>query len=69
MESSDAWMTRKQNFLYSGVAVVRELACFTGGKMNNAHCTVCCVYTLAPSTARSERVNAKILWINVDVKL
>lgn len=37
--------------------------------MNNAHCAVCRVDALAASTPRSECVDAKILWINVDIKL
>lgn len=37
--------------------------------MNDAHCAVCRVHTLSSSSARSERVDAKILWIDVDVKL
>lgn len=45
------------------------LGCFTGGQMNDAHCAVCRVHTLSSSTSRSERVDAKILWIDVDVKL
>lgn len=44
-------------------------ACFTGGKMDNANCAVSCVDTLAPGTSRSERVDAKILRIEVDVQL
>lgn len=43
--------------------------CFTRGKMNDAHCAVCCVDTLAPSTSRSECVNVEVLWIDVDIKL
>jgi len=45
------------------------LACFTGGKMNDAHCAVGRVDALAPGPSRSERVDAEILWIDVDVKL
>lgn len=45
------------------------LGTFTSGKMNNAHCTVCCVDTLSTGTSRSERVDAKLLWVNTDIKL
>lgn len=67
MKTADVDVTRTQNFLWSSFRTV--LACFTGGKMNDAHCTVCCVDTLSASASRSERVDAKILWINVDVQL
>lgn len=45
------------------------LLTFTSGEMDDAHCAVCCVDTLAPGTSRSECVDAKVLRINVDVKL
>lgn len=54
----------KPELFVSGV-----LGCFTSGKMNDAHCAVCCVHTLTSSTSRSECIDAKILWIDVDIKL
>lgn len=41
----------------------------TGGEMNNAHRAVCCVHALSAGASGSERVNAEILWIDVDVHL
>lgn len=59
--AADVFMTWKQ--------LQNQPSSVTGGKMNNAHCAVCCVHTLSAGASGSERVDAEILWINVDVHL
>lgn len=37
--------------------------------MNNSDSAICCVDTLASCSTRSEGVNAKVFWVNVQIQL